>query len=85
MWSSLEGPRALFCRAVVCLLEVPEKKRVPELERLRLGPMRVSGKAMELWHKFDKATSKRNRCYRQPLYRRPVFGARCPHPERARR
>ncbi|MFC9285176.1 DUF4158 domain-containing protein [Streptomyces sp. NPDC057052] len=95
VWSSsLEGPRALFDRAVVRLvnnrvlpgvtslarmvaalrqeendrlhaalyevvpyelrtemvrlLEVPEKKRVSELERLRLGPMRVSGKAMEL-------------------------------------
>ncbi|MFE7573379.1 DUF4158 domain-containing protein [Streptomyces sp. NPDC057521] len=95
VWSSLEGPRALFDRAVVWqvnnrvllpgvtslartvaalrqegndrlhaalyevvpyelrtemvrLLEVPEKKRVSELERLRLGPMRVSGKAMEL-------------------------------------
>ncbi|SOD67393.1 Phage integrase family protein [Streptomyces zhaozhouensis] len=94
VWSSLEGPRALFDRAVVWLvnnrvllpgvttlarmvatvrqeendrlhaalyeavpsglrtemvrlLEVPEKKRVSELERLRLGPMRVSGKAME--------------------------------------
>ncbi|WP_330259935.1 hypothetical protein OG586_29000 [Streptomyces murinus] len=33
---------------MVRLLEVPEKKRVSELERLRLGPMRVSGKAMEL-------------------------------------
>jgi hypothetical protein len=33
---------------MVRLLEVPEKKRVPELERLRLGPMRVSGKVMEL-------------------------------------
>ena len=95
VWSSLEGPRALFDRAVVWLvnnrvllpgvttlarmvaavrqeendrlhaalyeavpydlrtemarlLEVPEKKRVSELERLRLGPMRVSGKAMQL-------------------------------------
>ncbi|MFB7557973.1 DUF4158 domain-containing protein [Streptomyces brevispora] len=95
VWSSLEGPRALFDRAVVWLvnnrvllpgvttlarmvapvrqeendrlhaalyeavpydlrtemvrlLEVPEKKRVSELERLRLGPMRVSGRAMEL-------------------------------------
>ncbi|MFJ4554255.1 DUF4158 domain-containing protein [Streptomyces sp. NPDC088817] len=95
VWSSLEGPRALFDRAVVRLvnhrvllpgvttparmvatvrqeendrphaalyeavpydlrtemirlLEVPEKKRVSELERLRLGSMRVSGKAMEL-------------------------------------
>ncbi|MEK8174158.1 DUF4158 domain-containing protein [Streptomyces sp. M19] len=95
VWSSLEGPRALFDRAVVWLvnnrvllpgvttlarmvaavrseendrphaalfeaapydlrtemvrlLEVPEKKRVSELERLRLGPTRVSGKAMEL-------------------------------------
>ena len=90
MWSSLEGPRALFDRAVVWLigsqvllpgittlarmvaevrqeendrlyatlyratprelrtemarlLEVPEKRRVSELERLRLGPMRISG------------------------------------------
>ncbi|GGT22425.1 hypothetical protein GCM10010271_27270 [Streptomyces kurssanovii] len=34
--------------AMVRLLQVPEKKRVSELERLRLGPMRVSGKAMEL-------------------------------------
>jgi hypothetical protein len=33
---------------MVRLWEVPEKKRVSELERLRLGPMRVSGKAMEL-------------------------------------
>ncbi|NDK24104.1 hypothetical protein FSY75_06380 [Streptomyces sp. TR1341] len=33
---------------MVRLLEVPEKKRVSELERLRLGPVRVSGKAMEL-------------------------------------
>ncbi|MFC1231474.1 Tn3 family transposase [Streptomyces sp. Sce081] len=33
---------------VVRLLEVPEKKRVSELERLRLGPMKVSGKAMRL-------------------------------------
>ncbi|WP_199571391.1 hypothetical protein [Streptomyces murinus] len=33
---------------MVRLLEVPEKKRLSELERLRLGPMRVSGKAMEL-------------------------------------
>ncbi|MFB6958374.1 DUF4158 domain-containing protein [Streptomyces sp. NPDC056309] len=95
VWSSLEGPRALFDRAVVWLvnsrvllpgvttltrmvaavrqeendrlhtalyeavpsglrtemvrlLEVPEKKRISELERLRLGPIRVSGKAMEL-------------------------------------
>ncbi|WP_432742721.1 hypothetical protein H7827_03975 [Streptomyces sp. JH002] len=32
---------------MVRLLEEPEKKRVSELERLRLGPMRVSGKAME--------------------------------------
>ncbi|WP_327282103.1 DUF4158 domain-containing protein [Streptomyces sp. NBC_01205] len=95
VWSSLEGPRALFDRAVVWLvnnrvllpgvttlarmvaavrpeendrlytalyeavpydlrtemvrlLEVPEKKRVSELERLRLGPMKVSGKAMQL-------------------------------------
>lgn len=94
VWSSLEGPRALFDRAVVWLvnnrvllpgvttlarmaaavrqeendrlhttlyeavpydlrtemirlLEVPEKKRVSELERLRLGPMKVSGKAMQ--------------------------------------
>jgi len=29
------------------LLEVPEKRRVSELERLRLGPMRISGRAME--------------------------------------
>ena len=28
-------------------LEVPEKRRVPELERLRLGPMRISGRAMQ--------------------------------------
>ena len=94
VWSSLEGPRALFDRAVVWLigsqvllpgittlarmvaevrqeendrlyatlyratpdelrtemarlLEVPEKRRVSELERLRLGPMRISGRAME--------------------------------------
>ncbi|WP_416486111.1 hypothetical protein [Streptomyces sp. CL12] len=33
---------------MVRLLEVPEKKRVSELEWLRLGPMRVSGKDMEL-------------------------------------
>ncbi|ASQ97853.1 hypothetical protein [Streptomyces sp. 11-1-2] len=33
---------------VVRLLEVPEKKRVSEPERLRLGPMGVSGRAMEL-------------------------------------
>lgn len=94
VWSSLEGPRALFDRAVVWLigsqvllpgittlarmvaevrqeendrlyatlyratprelriemarlLEVPEKRRVSELERLRLGPMRISGRAMQ--------------------------------------
>jgi len=28
-------------------LEVPEKRRVPELERLQLGPMRISGRAMQ--------------------------------------
>jgi hypothetical protein len=33
---------------MVRLLEVPEKKRVSELERLRLVPMRVSGRGMEL-------------------------------------
>lgn len=33
---------------MIRLLEVPEKKRVSELERLRLGPMKVSGKAMQL-------------------------------------
>lgn len=94
VWSSLEGPRALFDRAVVWLvgnrvllpgitrlarmvagvraeendrlhralyeavpaglrtqmlglLEVPEKARVSELDRLRTPPVRVSGKAME--------------------------------------
>ncbi|MEE1768344.1 DUF4158 domain-containing protein [Streptomyces sp. JV185] len=94
VWSSLEGPRALFDRTVVWLtgnrvllpgittlvrlvaevrmeeddrlhatlyeatpgelrtgmlrlLEVPERKRVSELERLRAPPIRVSGRTME--------------------------------------
>lgn len=33
---------------MVRLLEVPENKRVSELEQLRLGPMRVCGWVMEL-------------------------------------
>src|SRR5262249_5498068 len=32
---------------MVRLLEVPERRRTSELERLRQGPMRISGKAME--------------------------------------
>lgn len=37
---------------MVRLLEVPEKKRVSELERLRMSPMKVSGKAMQMEDQF---------------------------------
>ncbi|MGW1611700.1 hypothetical protein ACWCQZ_20155 [Streptomyces sp. NPDC002285] len=42
-----EVPRDLRTE-MVRLLEVPENKRVSELEQLRLGPMRVSGCVLEL-------------------------------------
>ncbi|WP_043236745.1 hypothetical protein [Streptomyces violaceusniger] len=43
------------------LLEVPERRRVSELERLRTGPMRVSGKAMEV--ALERSREGRSECW----------------------